>query len=74
MSVNETATQNVWQHHFPEPWGRGGNVDKLAHRGIGNRKMIDSSLPPVTHIWVTLLNSFYHKMDTKGGFEEKCLK
>ncbi len=49
-------------------------MDKLAHRGIGNRKMIDSSLPPVTHIWVTLLNSFYHKMDTKGGFEEKCLK
>jgi hypothetical protein len=41
--------------------------DKLAHRGSGNgnifvnlMKMIDSSLPSVTHIWVTLSDFFTH--------------
>jgi hypothetical protein len=24
LPVNETETQNVWQHHFPEPCGGGG--------------------------------------------------
>jgi hypothetical protein len=23
VSVNETAMQNVWQHHFPQPWEGG---------------------------------------------------
>jgi hypothetical protein len=35
MSVNEMATQNVWQHHFLEPCGggRGALRGKLANRG-----------------------------------------
>ncbi len=67
MSVNETATQNVWQHHFPEPGGGGGWLwDKLANREVEKQhfmnltKMIDSSLSPVTHIWVTLSDFFLH--------------
>jgi hypothetical protein len=49
MSVNKTATQNVWQHHFPEPGGRRGVMwEKLAHRGSGSNtvnfmKIMDSS-------------------------------
>jgi hypothetical protein len=31
MSVNQMAMQSIQQHHFPEPWGRGGGLwDKLA--------------------------------------------
>jgi hypothetical protein len=69
MFMNETATQNIWQHHFLEPCverrGKGALWDKLAHRGSGNNahefdENIDSSLPPVTHIWVTLSDLFTH--------------
>jgi hypothetical protein len=29
--------QNIWQHHFPQPYrGRGVLMDKLAHGGSGN--------------------------------------
>jgi hypothetical protein len=35
--MNQTALQNGWQHHFPEPWGGGEALwAKLAHRGSGN--------------------------------------
>jgi hypothetical protein len=69
MSVNETTTHNVWEHHFPDLVGRGGVLwDKLDLRGTvveiatlyDLMKMIDSSLPPVTHIWVTLSDLFTH--------------
>jgi hypothetical protein len=67
MSVNEMAMQTVWQHHFPEPCGGGGALwDKLAHRGRTSLHIL--------HILCDFLYTFYHKMDTKDGFEEKCLK
>jgi hypothetical protein len=54
MSVNEMATQNVWQHHFPEPCGERVVLwDK-------SQKMMVSSLPPVTPIWVILSDVFAH--------------
>jgi hypothetical protein len=44
------------------------------------KKKIDSPLPPVTHVWTTLVDfflhiyTFHHKKDTKDEFSEKYLK
>jgi hypothetical protein len=69
--------QNVWQYHFPEPGGGGccgtnwpTEVVEIAKR-MNLMKMIDSSLPPVTHTWVEFSDvfyTFYHKKDTNDGF------
>jgi hypothetical protein len=66
--VNETATKNVWQHHFPEPCGGGGGaVGQISPQRqwkwqhfVNLMKIIDSSLPSVTHIWLTLSDFFLH--------------
>jgi hypothetical protein len=62
ISENETATQNIWQHHFLLPGGEGGGGgevlwDTFVARGSENSntfgrnwmKIIDSSLH-LTHI------------------------
>jgi hypothetical protein len=66
FSVNETATQNVWQHHFLEPWGWGccgknwpTEVVEIAtlYEFYENDRFF-TTVPPVTHIWVTLSDLF----------------
>jgi hypothetical protein len=68
--------QNVQQHNFPEPCGGRGQIGpqrwwKWQHF-VNLMKMIDSSLPSVTHIWVTLSNFFPHF--TLKGYKEWLLR
>jgi hypothetical protein len=78
-SVNKTAMQNVQQYHFPESGGGGGCGPNLPTEVVEIptlyklMKMIDSSLPPVTHIVYgshsqKLSYPFCHKQDIKNCF------
>jgi hypothetical protein len=76
--------QNVRQHHFPEPWGEGGIVGQIAHRGSGNivatlyefdendRFFTASCDPYVGHTPRLFFYTFHHKNDVKDGFEENA--
>jgi hypothetical protein len=83
--VNETATLNVWQHHFPDPpGGRGGahetnlptEVVEMATLCEFDEKdrffttFCDPYMGPTSR----LLHTFHHKKDIKDGLKEKCLK
>jgi hypothetical protein len=45
MSANQMATQNVWQHHFPQPCGGMAELwenwitEVVAELGTDHRKM-----------------------------------
>jgi hypothetical protein len=67
MSVNETAMQNIWRHHFLQPGTLSEVGEIVAHIwqqvvGIAAlykflQIMRDSYQPlPMAHIWLTLLD------------------
>jgi hypothetical protein len=85
MSVNETATQNVWQHHFlePEGGGEGGcgtnwppEVVEIAilFEFDENDGFFSASCDPYMGHTLGLFDTFHHKNDTKDGFYDKCPK
>jgi hypothetical protein len=74
VSVNKMAMQNVWRHHFPQPGGGGvccgtkGPTEVVEMAALYELiKRIDSSLSPLTHLWVARSDFFLHispKKDT----------
>ncbi len=78
MSVNKMALQNVWQHHFPEPWGGGGDrtnwttevveIATLYKFDEYDRFSTTSCDQYMGHTLKHLKNTFHHKKDTKDGF------
>jgi hypothetical protein len=83
MYVNETAMQNVWQHHFPEPWGGGGcgtnwptEVVEIAilFEFDDNDRFFTASCDPYMGHTLRLFYTFHRKNDTKDGFKEVRIK
>jgi hypothetical protein len=81
MSVNEMATQNIRQHHFPKPGqeGRGPcgtnwptEVEEIQHF-MNLMIMIDSSLPPVA-VYGSHSQTFLKHISPKKGHKGWLLK
>jgi hypothetical protein len=78
MSVNKRATQNVWQHHFPEPCGGKGLLwDKLPTDVVEmatlfefdeNDRFFTTFCDPYMGHTFRLFYTFHPKKDTKSGF------
>jgi hypothetical protein len=76
MSLNETATRNVWQHYFPEPGGGGGGecgtnwpieVATLCEF-YENDRFLTTSCDPYKGNTPRLVHTFHYKKDTRDGF------
>jgi hypothetical protein len=78
------ALQNVWEHNFPEPCGKGGCcgtnwptevVEMTTVCGFDeNDRFFTTFCEPYMGHTFRLFYTFHPKKDTKNVFEEKCLK
>jgi hypothetical protein len=73
---NEAAIQNIWQHHFPEPGGKGhcGTNWLIEVVEIATffefdeiNRFFTTSCDPYTGHTLRLFYTFHHKKDTKDG-------